>query len=182
MTKDETKQILMRIDVAFPSWKPKDLALLVEVWQETFADYPYQVVLMAVKSFIQSDRQGFAPSIGQIMGLIVDISNMSKGEELTEMEAWALVGKALRNSAYNAKEEFDKLPANVQRAVGSPENLKAWGTDPNYNENVAQSHFMNVYRTVCQRDQQIQSMPKEVKALIGRATDNPKLLTKEDYD
>ena len=182
MTREETKQILMRIDVAFPAWKPKDLTLLIDVWQEAFADYPYQTVLMAVRSFIQSDRQGFAPSIGQITGLIVDLDEMSKGEELTEMEAWALVGRALRNSAYNAKEEFDKLPVNVQRAVGSPENLKAWGTDPNYNENVAQSHFMNVYKSVCQRDKQTRSLPQEVRNLIASKQPSPKLIQKEEYE
>ena len=182
MTRDETKQILMRIDTAFPSWKPKDLGLTVDIWQEAFADYPYQVVLTAVRAFISSDRQGFAPSIGQITGLIVDMTQMSQGKELSDMEAWALVGKALRNSAYNSQEEFDKLPPAVQKAVGSPNNLRAWGTDPNYNENVAQSHFLTAYRATKQREKQIMSLPSEIRQMLPTGNVSPKLISKEDYE
>lgn len=182
MTRDETKQILMRIDVAFPTWKPKDLGLIVDVWQEAFAEYPYEVVLTAVRAFISSDRSGFAPSVGQITGLIVDMTQMSQGNELSDMEAWALVGRALRNSAYNSEKEFNKLPYTVQKAVGSPNNLRAWGTDPNYNENVAQSHFLNSYKAIKQRETQVMSLPKQIRDMLPTTNVNPRLVSKEDYE
>jgi len=178
MTRDETKQLLMRIDVTFPSWKPKDLGLLVDVWQEEFADYPYQVVLSALKAFISSDRQGFAPAIGQIKGMIVDMQDMLDENNLSEMEAWALVSRAIRNSAYGAQEEFDKFPKLIQRAVGSPQNLKAWGLDDNYNENVAQSHFLSAYKSACKQEKQMRCFSDDVKAMLG-CNQEQRLLTGE---
>lgn len=86
------------------------------------------------------------------------------------MEAWMLVSKALRNGYYGAVEEFNKLPPLVQKAVGSPDNLRNWAlTDINSIENVVQSNFMRTYRTVVNRAKEYQKMPKDIKALIESA-------------
>ena len=83
------------------------------------------------------------------------------------MEAWALVSKALRNGINGADEEFNKLPATVQKAVGSPNQLRNWAiTDENAVENVIQSNFIKTYRGVCDREKEIFKMPTDIKNMI----------------
>lgn len=180
MTRDNVKMLLARIDISYPNWKPKDLTLLIDTWFEMIGEYSYEEMLIALKTYISTDRSGFAPSIGQLIGTVNDIKAKIQGEDLSEMQAWSLVRKAMCDSIYHAQERFDELPEKVRRAVGSPQNLKAWGIEDSYNENVAQSHFINSYRRVCEDAKKINAMPVEVRTLIAQATQN--LIGKEDYD
>ena len=83
------------------------------------------------------------------------------------MEAWSLVSKALRNGYYGAAEEFNNLPPLVQKAVGSPDNLRNWSqTDVKAIETVIQSNFMRSYVAIVKREYEIKKMPADVQALI----------------
>jgi hypothetical protein len=87
------------------------------------------------------------------------------------MEAWSLVSNAIKNGYYGAEEEFAKLPEVVQKAVGTPANLRAWAhTDEASIENVVQSNFMRTYRTVVKRETEYAKMPTSIKNLIGGAS------------
>ena len=88
------------------------------------------------------------------------------------MEAWSLVSKAIRNSAYNSVEEFAKLPPIVQNAVGLPDQLRTWALDENYNEQVISSNFMRCYRTELARHEELSKMPAEIKDLIDNSFRN----------
>ena len=154
---------------SYPNYKPNDISETVDVWQMMLSDYDYNLVAMALKAYILSDTSGFAPSIGQ---LVSKIQTITKPHELSEMEAWSLVSKAIRNSAYNSVEEFAKLPPIVQNAVGLPEQLRAWALDENYNEQVVSSNFMRCYRTELARHEELSKMPAEIKALIDNSFRN----------
>jgi hypothetical protein len=96
------------------------------------------------------------------------------------MQAWALVSKALKNGTYGAQEEFDKLPPTVQKAVGSPSQLRNWAvTDEESIENVIQSNFMRTYRVICQREKEISKMPTDIKAIMQQNSSEKLLYTKE---
>ena len=83
------------------------------------------------------------------------------------MEAWALVSRAIRNGYYGAEKEFEKLPPLVQKAVGTPGQLRNWSqTDMESIENVVQSNFMRTYRTVVKSSQEIARMPENIRNLI----------------
>ena len=129
----------------------------------SLSDYDYNLVAMALKAYILSDTSGFAPSIGQ---LVSKIQTLTKPQELSEMEAWSLVSKAIRNSGYNSVEEFANLPVLVQKAVGLPDQLRVWALDENYNEQVAASNFMRCYRTELNRHYELERMPNEIRELI----------------
>ena len=168
MDRDETKQILMRMQCTYPSWKPAgNLPFMVDVWTESLEEYSYQQVLAALKAYTATDTSGFAPSIGQ---LIDKITGLAGSDELNEMEAWALVSKALRNGYYGAEEEFAKLPLAVQKAVGSAANLRNWAqTDIESVENVIQSNFMRTYRTVVKQEKEYQKLPESVRLAMNSA-------------
>lgn len=164
MTRDETKKIIMVISASYPNFKPPDIRMTVDTWQMMLDEYSYTQVSMAVKAYIASDTSGFAPSIGQVIGLM---NKIEKPEELNEMEAWALVSRAIRNGYYGAEKEFEKLPPLVQKAVGTPGQLRNWSqTDMESIENVVQSNFMRTYRTVVKSSQEIARMPESIRNLI----------------
>lgn len=164
MTRDETIKLLMVIQSAYPNFKPPDKTVAVDTWYTMLRDMDYNVVQMGLRAYITSDTSGFAPSIGQLINTIYLTQNP---QELNEMEAWVLVSKALRNGTYGAVEEFNNLPLLVQKAVGSPDNLRNWAlTDSKSIENVVQSNFMRTYRTVVNRAKEYQKMPKDIQALI----------------
>lgn len=167
MTRDETKKIIAIIVTAFPNYNPKDLSMTVDVWNEMLKDYSYKDVAIALKTYIATNTSGFAPSIGQLIEKMNVVNEMN---ELSEMEAWAIVSKAIRDSIYHSKERFEEFPDDIKKAVGSHENLKAWGMDENYNENVTQSHFLRCYRSVLERKKEVAKLPSEVRQLIGIAS------------
>lgn len=154
---------------SYPNYKPNNISETVDVWNMMLSDYDYNLVAMALKAHILSDTSGFAPSIGQ---LVSKIQTLTKPQELSEMEAWSLVSKAIRNSGYNSVEEFSNLPVLVQRAVGLPDQLRVWALDENYNEQVAASNFMRCYRTELNRHYELERMPNEIREFIKNISEN----------
>ena len=164
MTRDETIKISRIMCDCYPNYKPSNLSETVDVWNMMLEEYSYSQISTALKTYVHSDTSGFAPSIGQLLDKLHAIQNP---QELNEMEAWSLVSKALRNGYYGAVEEFNNLPPLVQKAVGSPDNLRNWSqTDTNSIENVVQSNFMRSYRLVVNRENEIKKMPADVRTLI----------------
>ena len=166
MTREETVKIIRIMVDSYPNYKPSNISEMVDVWQMMLSDYPYEQIALALKAYVLSDTSGFAPSIGQ---LIAKMQSFTEPQELNEMEAWALVSKAIRNSTYNSVEEFAKLPPLVQKSVGLPDQLRIWAMDENYNEQVVSSNFIKCYRTVLERNKEISKMPKKVQMIIERA-------------
>lgn len=160
MTRDETKRIIQIMCATYPNWHPSDLSSTVDAWHLMLEEYPYQEIAVALKAYITSDTSGFAPSVGQIIGKLKLIASP---EQLNEMQAWAMVSKAIRNGTYGAEAEFEKLPEVVQKAVGTPANLRQWAqTDADSIENVIQSNFLRTYRNVLKREDEIKWLPNSI--------------------
>ena len=150
---------------SYPNYKPNDISETVDVWQMMLSDYDYNLVAMALKSYILSDTSGFAPSIGQLVDKMKSITSQ---QELNEMEAWSLVCDALRNSGYNYAEEYAKLPPLVQKAVGLPTQLQTWALTENLNKDVVGSNFMRCYRIEVERQNEISKMPQNVREMLEK--------------
>ena len=164
MTETEVRKLLAMTQAVYPNYNPPSKEAAANAWLMCLSEYDNNVVMAAFKAYITTDTSGFAPSIGQLLDKLHTIKNP---QELNEMEAWSLVSKALRNGYYGAVEEFNKLPPLVQKAVGSPDNLRNWSqTDTNSIENVVQSNFMRSYRLVVNRENEIKKMPADVRTLI----------------
>ena len=167
MTRDETIKILMVIQAAYPNYKPQDKTIAVNVWSEMLVDIPYEKASMAVKAYIQSDKSGFAPSIGDIREKAQDI--FAEENDLNETAAWSLVWKAICNSGYHAEEEFAKLPPVVQRAVHSPAQLREWALLENIDGKtitVLQSDFQRVFRMEQQKEKERRKLGPDVLRLM----------------
>lgn len=166
MTRDETKQVLMIIQATYPNYKPPDRTVAINAWTMALEEYPYKAVEIALKAYIKTDTSGFAPSPGQV---IQKIHIAEEYTELSEMEAWTLVARALRNGIYGADTEFDKLPRAVQKAAVSPDNLRSWAmADTDSVETVIQSNFLRTYRATKKQDAELKKLPGEVQMLIAQ--------------
>lgn len=166
MNVTEAKKIIASMIVSYSNYKPTDVDYAATIWSDMLSEYTYEQVDSALRSFIMSDKSGFAPSIGQ---LVDKIHTMTQPKELNEMEAWSLVSKAIRNSGYNSTDEFAKLPPLIQKAVGLPRQLRTWALDENYNEEVAMSGFQRAYKSELKRHEELQKMPQNVRNLIEKA-------------
>lgn len=169
MDKHNAKKIIASMMVSFSNYKPTDVDYAAKVWADMLEEYSYAQVDMGLKVYIKSDTSGFAPTPGQI---IDKIQNLTMPSELNEMEAWSLVSKAIRNSGYNSVEEFAKLPPLVQKAVGLPNQLRTWALDENYNEAVVMSNFQKAYRFERQKKQELQKLPQQVQDFIEKENKN----------
>lgn len=172
MTVNDARKIIAVMLVSYPNFKPIDTELMATTWVDMLNEYSYEQVSVALKCYITTDTSGFAPSIGQ---LIDKLKTVEQPQELNELQAWGLVRKAINNSGYHSEEEFAKLPPLVQKAVGTPGQLKQWGlSDIESIETVAQSNFMRTYRAVVKREDEVSRMPIEIRQLIQQ--NEPKIM------
>lgn len=153
MTRQETAELLAGIAAIYANWRPVNKTETVNIWHSVLEDYPKDAVGAAFKEYVKSDRAGFAPSPGQLIGLIID---RNAPRSIPDMEAWQLVYKAICNSNYHADEEFDKLPAEIQKAIGGPGALREMAMMEADAMSVEQSHFLRSYHTVLERKRQDQ--------------------------
>ena len=169
MTENEAKKLLAVMTVTYPNYKLANVDFAAKVWSDMLGEFTYGQAGSALKAYIRSDVSGFAPTPGQIIN---QIAKMTIPEELNEMEAWALVSKAIRNSGYNSVDEFSRLPSLVQSAVGTPEQLRVWALDQNYNETVVSSNFIKAYRMLLSRQSDLSKLPEEIKRAIQKANES----------
>lgn len=165
MTYDETLSIMSVLKAAYPNYykdmRRSDADAVVSLWVEMFKDDPVEIVAVAVKAHIATDKKGFPPHIGAIKEAIVKLKT---SDEMTELEAWALVNKATKNSTWNAKEEFDKLPPVIQRLVGSPQQLRDWAAMPADTINsVVASNFQRSYKARAANERELMALPQDVR-------------------
>ena len=175
MTREETIKILMVMQAAYPNYKPQDKTVAVNVWTEMLSDIPYEKISAAVKSYIQTDTSGFAPSVGDVREKVQLI--FFGEDDLNETTAWSLVLKAIRRSAYYSDEEFAKLPATVQRAVASPKQLREWATLEDVDGKtltVIQSNFQRTFRVEQQRERERSKLSPDVLKLM-KPMNNPQI-------
>lgn len=165
MTYDETLTIMSVLKAAYPNYykdmRRSDADAIVSLWVEMFKDDPVEIVAVAVKAHIATDKKGFPPHIGAIKEAIVKLKT---SDEMTELEAWALVNKATQNSTWNAKEEFDKLPPVIQRLVGSPNQLREWAMMDSATVNsVVASNFQRSYKARAANEREVLALPQDVR-------------------
>lgn len=164
MTKKETAQILSIIDSVYPNFKVKNIDDTLNAWYFVLGDHDYKQITEALKIYINTSQSGFAPSVSELIGMTHKTAALT---QMTELEAWTLVRKAISRSTYYAQEEYDKLPETVQKAVGSPEQLRNWASSSiDSIETVVASNFQRTYRAMVKRQEQIEMLPADTRARL----------------
>ena len=179
MSETETIMILAVLKAAYPhaykGMKKADGEAMVKLWHMQMASDSFEEVQAAVHSLIATRTEGYSPTIGEVKE---QIAKLHRSKELSESAAWSLVSKACSNGLYGYREEFAKLPPEVQNVVGSPEQLKEWAAmDAETVQSVVASNFMRNYRVTQQRAKETAMLPQNVKQFIAGVTDSMKMLT-----
>lgn len=173
MTAYETGAVMDVLTAAYPQFyaktSPEEMAKIIALWAEMFADDSVNTVKLALKALIATDDKGFPPHIGAVKA---KIRQLTEKESLSEIAAWAIVSKAIRRSTYYSIEEFDKLPPAIQRVVHSPEQLREWAlTDGENLETVIASNFQRSYREISRREQAFAALPADIQRLTKELAD-----------
>lgn len=149
------------------------------VWYELLKDIPYNLCQVSIHKYMSTNK--FPPTIADLRKIVSEVTTPDK---MNEGEAWALVYRAICNSAYNAREEFEKLPHECQKAVGNPAILKEWaGLDMSEVNTVIQSNFMRSYKVECKRSQEYDALPNHVRETLRRLeVDEQMDLIEKGYD
>lgn len=189
MTGSETGIIMDILMAAYPKFyigkDAPDTRKVMSLWAEMFRDDPVELVAAAVKSLIATDEKGFPPHIGAVKA---NMRKLTQTEQMTELEAWRLVRRAIRGASMSpssrrftaekgmesltsAQRNFSALPPMLQRLVGGPEQLAAWEQVPDDEiDTVIQSNFMRSYRARAQQEREYQAIPADVKAMLEKAS------------
>ena len=165
----ETAKLMAILETAYPMFYAKKTQQeredAIRLWAEMFADEPGELVAVAVKALIKSRVSTFPPGIGEITEMIQQIT---QPDQMTELEAWSLVRKAVSNSNYNSAEEFNKLPAVVQRLVGAPSQLREWAAmDSETLNSVVASNFQRSYKVRAKNERDYLALPSSVKTFMA---------------
>lgn len=146
MNRTDTVKMMAILKAAYPQYYKDtgkdELDVAVNLWCEIFADVDAALVRTAVIRVILNNK--FPPTIADIVGKIRELTTK---QEMSEMEAWGYIKKALKSSYYCAKEEWEFLPEEV-RCIVSPDLLRTWCTvDIGDLETVIQSNFIRSYKS-----------------------------------
>lgn len=169
MNREETLKLLTLIKVSYPMWakdlRDSDAKAMVMLWEDMLGEYEFNIVQAALKSFLATSK--WPPSIAELIEKIQFI--LSGGQkEISENEAWAMVRKALGNGMYGAKEEFERLPSDIQSVLREPATLRNWSQlDPTEVDTVVASNFMRSFKEVRKREKELKALPSDIKQLIA---------------
>lgn len=163
MTRDECKTLIRAIVSLYPNWRPENMSDTVSVWFFVLEDQSLQACMAMLKSYSRTNRTGFAPSPADLLGQVTDQTAM------TPQEAWAYVLKAIPHGIYHSKEQWEQFPEQVKAAV-TPDQLKAWASDENFNVGVAESNFIRSFQLSQRRAASDFALPENLKAALVNAS------------
>lgn len=169
MDRADTLKIMAVLKAGYPQYYSKqsadDVKAAVSLWQTIFSAESYETMSAAVLAYISSDESGYPPNPGKIKAMVRKVTG---SEDMTELEAWVLVKKALRNSAYESGKEFAKLPKDIQSVLGSPSQLRDWCMiDDDTVNTVIASNFQRSYRARAAQVREREMLPESVRLFIG---------------
>lgn len=178
MTKAEFAILVKAMKAVYsdPKFLPDTDAIMV--WYEFFKDEDYAIVQAAIQKYMANNE--YQPTVAGIRKILAQMNTSS--DDMTEGYAWSLVYKAICNSAYCAKEEFDKLPEVCQKAVGRYENLREWAMVSTDEVNtVIHSNFLRSFRAAKKSQDEFAALPCQMREQILKITSahTPTMIEKE---
>lgn len=187
MTIENIGEMLDLLETAYGKSKlyaetTKERMLLL--WETMFKDDDPLEIAVSVKDCIATLQ--FPPKIADIKSRI---SQNRMAGQMTELEAWTLVYKAIMDidSINSARKAFEKLPKIAQDLVGMPEQMLDWKeADGKTLTTVIASNFMRSYKIKAEREASYHALPADMQKaeawkLPKGAEEKPKELNKPQF-
>lgn len=132
---------------SFSKMEEAEKEAMIHVWANHFKNDDFNHVMRAVQNLCQSSK--FVPSVAEIKEEMFKVSNVKQKDV---GEAWELVLRNARCDLRWAKENYDKLPANIQKALGTYSVLSEIGYMDNEAISFARNNFEKKYNVVLERE------------------------------
>lgn len=166
MSREEIIMILGIIRTAYPRFyanmSNEEIDQTINLWTEMFAEENPQLVILTVKKLITNLE--FPPTIADVKKAVYKMTD--KTDSNTDL--WNAIKKAIRNSAYNYVNEFEKLPDLAKKFVGSPVQLREWALDEEYNDSVVKGQFLKQIEILKEREKDQKTMSQELKDFLNQ--------------
>ena len=162
MTRDNTIMILGILKTSYPNFykdmSNSEMYNVLDLWSEMFEKDDLNLVKLAVKELIQTLK--FPPTIADVKQKMDELTC----KETLPVDLWASLKKAVRNSIYNAEEEFAKLPEECKMFIKSPAQLREIAVmDSDVVDSVTKGQFLKQIETIQKRLKEDRLMLPETK-------------------
>lgn len=151
MNKTETAKVLGYLKFtyinSFSKMDEDEKNAMVSVWQKHFEKDDFNKVMQAVEKICLTSR--YVPTVAEIKDAMFDVSGI---KQLDVGKAWEIVIKNARNDRGQAKANFDKLPANIQNALGSYMLLNEIGLSNPKDTSYIRSSFEKRYNEIIEHE------------------------------
>ncbi|MDD4565527.1 MAG: replicative helicase loader/inhibitor [Eubacteriales bacterium] len=167
MRLEETQALLDILKKAYPSAAAYKLTTKEEI-KETivfyhgfFGVYETPIVVAALRNYIKKNQ--YPPTIA---GLQEQIDLLLNTED-TDSELWNQLSKACKNGLYGSDEEYNKLPPECQRWLGSPNTLRELAmVDTDTFNTVVRGQFLKTIGQIKSSEQVQKTLSPEVRKVI----------------
>lgn len=164
MTKDEVRTMMKYLDSAYRHfYEGSNTSDVLEVWADAFKDEDRIVVAKACANYVKQNPH--PPTIAGIMKQVELIKDSQ-----TDTDYWAMIQKAIGNSLYNSKEEFEKLPEICKSFVGSASALREMAmAETGLVNTVIKGQFLKRVEAIREHQNVQKGLPVSVTLALERA-------------
>jgi len=121
LTGKECLKLLGIIKTLFPNEKQPgedDIKVRAMFWADIFKDISFGQAVEGLKKYCATNTSGFAPQPAHIINCARQANRLSD----TAIEFY--LHRALCDSTYHSEEQFDRLPEDLKKIIGSPAELR----------------------------------------------------------
>lgn len=171
-TPRDIAELVAVISAAYPNFNPTEATN--EIYYQTLKDLPADLLKAATMQAIAEAGRKFAPSVGEIRGMVLDIRKAASGVP-SSYQAWGEVRQAIIDvGSYRNPEFSNEFVAEAVRVMGW-RNLCLSG-----NEVADRAHFEKIYTQLVERAEADANRLPQVKGYIeSQANEGVKMLTEK---
>ena len=175
MTRADVIASLKILKVAYPAFYSRmsrsSAEDTISVWCEMFRDEDVNVMKLALYKVIE-EHTNFPPTIADIKAQIKEMRLAATGSK-TDEELWQALKVAVDDGYYGYKEQYAKLPEEVQRYLGEPVTLRELSQmDTNTFNTVTHGQFLKQIGIIRERVRFDMETPDEIKNLLASTAKN----------
>lgn len=168
MNRKEIINLLAIATANFPNMQERDMKPTAILWEKSLSDIDYQTAEKALLKVLSTSK--FFPTIAEFREAIADIT---QPRPLDAMEAWGLIGEAIRKYGfYRQSEAMQSLPEDVRSMV----KRFTW-RELCLSENVEtlRAQFRMAWDIHSKRKKELNALPGEIRTLLEFNTNHLRL-------
>lgn len=166
------KEIINLLGIAtanFPNLQQKEMKPTAVLWEKALSDISYDIAEKAVIKVLSTSK--FFPTIAEIREAVAQIT---QPRTLDAMEAWGLIGDAIRKYGfYRQKEAMESLPEDVRAMVKRFTWRELCLSET---PDILRAQFRMAWETQSKRTKELMALPTEIRLMLQDSTKELKLI------